>query len=349
MDKHIVFILTRYIGGGVEQCFNKTAYALMKNNKSICIYLYIVTKFTKKEQLPAGIIVIKDFKQLVVLKKKHKNLICVNYSSDWKSAFTTALISRRYISWIHLNPLVLQAARTGKIYFFLIKRAYKIVCVCHEQEELLHEIDGFEQSKLLTIYNCVDLESVSIKSKEHLDIGCKYILMAARFDFAQKDYPTLLKAYACLDESIRREYKLVLLGEGPNESAVRTMIKKLKMDEYVLLPGYDSNPFKWMKNASLFMLISKTEGFPLSVIEAMACETPVLITNYQTGAKEISQGGNNCMTVGVGDVKGLVEAITELLTNTNLTSKLTENSSLFVEKFNYKYFVQHTCDFFDNL
>jgi len=128
---------------------------------------------------------------------------------------------------------------------------------------------------------------------------------------AQKDFPTLIQAFARVRET--REARLMILGEGPDRSALESLIRELGLDGSVLLPGFASNPVALMASAAVFALSSVREGLPTVLIEALASGVPVVSTDCESGPHEILQGGRLGRLVPVGDVDALASAIVEAL------------------------------------
>ena len=80
------------------------------------------------------------------------------------------------------------------------------------------------------------------------------------------------------------------------------------------LLGFVTNPYPYMRRASLFVLSSKWEGLPGVLIEAMYCGVPLVSTNCPSGPQEILRDGQFGRLVPVGDATALAHAITEALT-----------------------------------
>jgi glycosyltransferase involved in cell wall biosynthesis len=123
----------------------------------------------------------------------------------------------------------------------------------------------------------------------------------------QKDYPTLLRAFAQVRQ--KRPVRLLILGEGKERPMLEELIKTLGVEEDVSLPGFVMNPFAYMARASLFVLSSRWEGLPTVLIEAMCCGTPVVSTDCPSGPREILREGQYGQLVPVGEPTALARAI----------------------------------------
>jgi glycosyltransferase involved in cell wall biosynthesis len=142
------------------------------------------------------------------------------------------------------------------------------------------------------------------------DGGAPVILAAGRLT-RQKDYPTLLRAFAAL--ATRRDARLIVIGEGEERDALERLIRELGIADRVAVPGFVANPYAWMKGARLFVLSSRWEGFGNVLAEALACGTPVVATDCPSGPRDILGSGTYGRLVGVGDPEALTTAIEEAL------------------------------------
>ncbi len=129
----------------------------------------------------------------------------------------------------------------------------------------------------------------------------------------QKDFPTLIKAFAKVRESF--QCRLVILGEGQDRPKLEALITDLGIRSDTFLPGFVHNPYPYFKRASLFVLSSVWEGSPNVLTEALALGTPVVSTDCPSGPKEILQGGRFGPLVRVGDAEALSEAMLHMLRN----------------------------------
>ena len=123
----------------------------------------------------------------------------------------------------------------------------------------------------------------------------------------QKDFSTLIKAFDLLHKKIPS--RLIILGDGEERSSLEELIRASGLQDLVDLPGFDINPFAFMKKASVFVLSSKWEGLPGVLIQALACGCPVVSTDCLSGPSEILKGGEYGYLVPVGNVDAMAKAM----------------------------------------
>ncbi len=136
------------------------------------------------------------------------------------------------------------------------------------------------------------------------------ILGVGRFT-RQKDFPCLIRAFARVRKL--RPCRLVILGKGADQTHCLALATSLGVAQDVDFPGFDSNPFRYMLRAHLFVLSSAWEGSPNVLCEALALGTPVVSTRCPSGPNEILQEGKYGPLVPVGDEHALAQAILDTL------------------------------------
>lgn len=107
--------------------------------------------------------------------------------------------------------------------------------------------------------------------------------------------------------------KLILIGDGVDKELIEKEVENLGISRYVFMPGFKDNPYKYIRNSSVFVLSSKNEGFPTVLIEALACGVPVVSTDCISGPREILDNGKYGKLVPVGDAEKMAKAIIETL------------------------------------
>ena len=99
---------------------------------------------------------------------------------------------------------------------------------------------------------------------------------------AVKDYPTLLQAFSILPQTAR----LTIAGSGPLESALHLQATELGIGDRVRFLGFQSDMRRLMQHSDGFVLSSRWEGHPIALMEASACELPVVFTETP-GSREL--------------------------------------------------------------
>jgi len=130
--------------------------------------------------------------------------------------------------------------------------------------------------------------------------GPTRLLMVARIG-PQKDHETLLRALVTVKDL---DWTLDLIGGG-DDTELRGLITELNLDERVLLQGEKSDvPEIMARDADLYLLISRWEGFPRSILEAMRANLPVIASRVG-GVEEAIEEGNTGYMVAAGDIDNL--------------------------------------------
>ena len=127
----------------------------------------------------------------------------------------------------------------------------------------------------------------------------------------QKDFGTLIRAFKRVRR--KRNARLMILGEGPERTALERLTDDLNVAGEVALPGYVDNVLPFMRESAVFVLSSAWEGLPGVLIEAMACGCPVVSTDCPSGPPEVLCGGKYGHLVPVGAVEPMADAIRQVL------------------------------------
>ncbi len=208
----------------------------------------------------------------------------------------------------------------GRMMPLFIRKFYPwadvIVAVSKGVAEDLAEITGLPEERIRVIYNPVITPELFAKAEEPVDHpwfrpGEPAVMLGIGRLTAQKDFPTLIRAFALVRK--QRPARLMILGEGEERPKLEALVREQGLEEDVALPGFVDNPYKYMKRAAVFVLSSCWEGFGNVLVEAMACGTPVVSTDCPSGPREILDGGRWGRLVAVGDVGSMAKAIEETL------------------------------------
>jgi glycosyltransferase involved in cell wall biosynthesis len=123
----------------------------------------------------------------------------------------------------------------------------------------------------------------------------------------QKRHDVLFEAFSQVDA----KYKLVLLCNKPDRA--RKLAQKFGVQDRLVLPGFQTNPYNWIKNAEALVLSSDYEGLSMVLLEALAVGTKVVSTRCPHGPSEILTGEMSKLLVPIQNPKALASAINEVL------------------------------------
>ncbi len=187
-----------------------------------------------------------------------------------------------------------------------------IVAVSHGVADDLVRTAGLRRQDIHVIYNplgITELRRLAELPVDHPWFGPDQppVVLATGRLRAQKDYPTLIRAFARV-RSVDN-CRLLILGDGPDRPKLEALIRELSLEADVGLPGFVENPYPYMARASVFVLSSRWEGLPTVLLEALACGVPVISTDCPSGPREILAGGKYGLLVPTQDVAALAEAM----------------------------------------
>ncbi|NJL86467.1 MAG: glycosyltransferase [Leptolyngbyaceae cyanobacterium SM1_1_3] len=127
----------------------------------------------------------------------------------------------------------------------------------------------------------------------------------------QKDFATLIRAFAQVRS--QQPCRLAILGWGPDQAELESLIADLGLTEAAALLGYVDNPYAYMARSAVFALSSAWEGLPTVLIEALALGVPVVSTSCESGPEEILDQGKYGHLVPVEDSDAMAKAIASVL------------------------------------
>lgn len=192
-------------------------------------------------------------------------------------------------------------------------------CIIANSEAIgrdLAESFAVPDRKLRVIYNPIDVERIEQESgavvpdAQRVSEGTALVLAVGSLTLL-KDFATLIRAFSQVRK--RRPCRLVILGEGDKRAELSALIADLELGDAVSLPGFHSNPFAWMRAADLLVSSSLTEGCPNVVLQAMACNLPIVATDCVGGTAELLEYGKWGELVPVGNSDAMAGAICAVL------------------------------------
>jgi glycosyltransferase involved in cell wall biosynthesis len=211
------------------------------------------------------------------------------------------------------DPLRRKLPRLVRLWY---GQADAVVAVSKGVADELAALGEVPREKVHVIHNPIDSGRIARQAEALPDHpwfqpGQPPVVLSAGRLHPQKDYPTLLRAFAALRR--QRELRLAILGEGRERPRLEKLTEDLGIGADVRLLGFQPNPFAFMARAAVFVLSSAWEGLGNVLIEALACGCPVVSTDCPHGPSEILARGRYGALVPVGDPEKLARAIGEAL------------------------------------
>jgi glycosyltransferase involved in cell wall biosynthesis len=167
-----------------------------------------------------------------------------------------------------------------------LRRADAVVCQSQAMRRDLQRQLG-KRAALRVIYNPVDVNEIAalVDGADVRLPGSPALVSVGRLA-PQKGYDLLLPAIARL-RARHPSLHLTIFGDGPERAALEALRHELRLDDAVTFAGFTPAPQPQVRGADLFVLASRYEGFPNAALEALACGTPVVLTDCPGANAEI--------------------------------------------------------------
>lgn len=248
-------------------------------------------------------------------------------------AYSTNKKSKK-IAWVHIDMLKLHWTKS------IFKKQEEELCYNKFDDLVFVSNDakvGFSKlfnnnSRSNVIYNPIISTNIINESiKEDISFNKFTIISIGRLDY-QKGFDRLIKAHAKLVK--KYDHQLIILGEGHLKEELISLINSLGVSNSVVLKGFISNPYPYLKASDLFVSSSLSEGYPLVVCEALILEKPIICTNV-SGSNEVLGNGKYGLLCDNSE-QGILNSLECIFSNKEELVVLREKAKLGKQKFNYK-------------
>ncbi|MBN9534983.1 MAG: glycosyltransferase [Alphaproteobacteria bacterium] len=156
------------------------------------------------------------------------------------------------------------------------------------------------------------------------------IITVGRFT-QQKAFHILLQAWAHIEAEVPN-WKLEVVGSGPEEGRIRDLIRELGLRNVSVHPPTNNIP-RLLSRASIYALSSRYEGLPMVLIEALAFRVPVVATDCSPGVRQLVSQGHGGLLCPVGDTETFAAHLLRLIRQPNLRKEIGDAGSKSVERY----------------
>jgi glycosyltransferase involved in cell wall biosynthesis len=219
----------------------------------------------------------------------------------------------------------------------LSRYADHVTACCRFSAEAMERLDGFRNVEVL--YNGIQLDRhpsrlnavdrQGLRNRLGLAEDCKYVVCIARFH-PVKDHETLVRAFREV-VAVRPKTRLVLVGTGPEQATIQTLVNDLNIAESVEFWGVRRDISDILQACDVFSLTSVSEAASITLLESMANGCPVAVTDVGGNGEHVTHGVHGLLSPR-RDVKKLSENLSTLLINHELSLNMSTNARLRVQK-----------------
>jgi glycosyltransferase involved in cell wall biosynthesis len=230
---------------------------------------------------------------------RHTRLVlrqAIQASTDFAALIAQAGVKHRVSRWIAMTAL---------------RRADAVICQSEAMKTDLRAFVG-DRAVFHVIGNPIDVDAVRGAARAAVTLpGAPALISVGRLAHL-KGYDLLLPAIDRLRAS-HPGIHLTIIGEGPERSRLEALVAQLELGRHVTLTGFSPEPLPAVHAADLFVLTSRYEAFPNAALEALACGTPVVLTDCPGANAELVRPGFNGRLASELTTAGLAHTIATAL------------------------------------
>lgn len=333
--KNVAIVIDGLTGGGAERVMislaselvlqghtvtilslsNRCDYAIPDGINVCCLFDHKASKVDRLWQIKKSVAKLESWFYEYQLQHHSFDLVLSNLDRS-NNLLTKSTISS--VFYVVHNSVEEELQRQKKLgpfaYLYLLKSkknlsGKNLISVSKGIEQEIRQGNIINPKSIHTIYNPFDIEDIQ---QESLLVDSKipnepYIIHVGRLA-KQKRHDVLFAALA----QVSKEVKLVLLCNKPDKAL--KLAEKYGVADRLILPGFQTNPYNWIKHAKALVLSSDYEGLPTVLLESLAVNTKVVSTACPHGPDEILTGPLSDFLVPRRNPKALAEAIDKVLT-----------------------------------
>lgn len=371
--KNLVLFTNAITAGGAERVVSRLSFELAKKYN---LYIFLINNGKTFYDCAGTIVVVgggkKNYRARALYAAMHFGSYLRQYHIDCVISFLdvpnliNATCNRECTGIVSIRdcaPNATNLSLTEKVKFLLcqatFKKAAAVIPAAEEMKGIVIERFQLEPSRVHAIQNPYGVSEIAKDAQEQIEPEILNFIQAHRTAVAvgrlteQKGYDDLIAAFAQVVSRVP-DAGLLILGKGELYDEIKNDAKQRMLGSNVLLAGVRENPFRYMSKCMTYVSASRHEGFPNTLVEAMACGLPVIQTDCMTGPREILSDGSakygilvpSYMRMEVAQeqmIEQLSEAWINILENESLRKEYAEKAQKRAEKFSMESCIDKYC------
>lgn len=313
MDKPFYFSLNENVkiinlNLGFDNFFSDNLIAkYFKTKKLLKKYKCLLENYIKTEKIDICISLGgKELEFLSNIQSDCKKIVEIHFAKSIRKQFITARHDNffwRFLGDLRTHSLINQTKKLDKI----------VVLTKADEEDWKSSNDNVMQ-----IYNFSPLQPVVTPKLIN-----KKIVAVGKLD-PQKGFDLLIEACSLISEW--EDWTLSIYGQGPDKEKLQEQIIKHNLEDRIFLEGLTKNVSEVYSSASIYVLSSRYEGFPMVLLEAVSFGLPLVSFDCVTGPNEIIESNDCGLLVENGNIKSLAEALSWMMKNPQERDKMSMQS-----------------------
>lgn len=345
---NIAILIPELGGGGAEKVASNLCDYFYNKGHQVYIFLgeyHVIPKYkVKGKMVKTGIRPIFDgsYRELnhllhaVSIMKKYKQKYKIDVSISFMEEFNYINILSKTTDKVVIRICTIFSKRNDiyKPSLFLNKhvmkmiynRADRIIVMTEYAKRELQQYYGIRKKLISKIPNPVCICKENNNNSDDWEFGKNVVISVGRLQDI-KQYNVALRAISLVKKHVD-DVQYIILGEGKNRGKILQLAKKLGIEDSVHLLGFKNDTTYYLRNSKIFMMTSKVEGFPNSMIEAMEVGIPVISINSYGAPSEILNESSGIIS---DIVYGKYGIITPLIENDEWNTRINEEEKKLTE------------------
>ncbi len=232
-------------------------------------------------------------------------------------------VKTRYkLCWLH--GALYSYALMSDGYLRLYKKIKNLIVLVDDAQEEVMMYDGDMGLNINKLYNPTSITTREVNDEKVEALKAKYgdfMIMVSRFNYPHKDQYTVAKALDILRREYGQDINLLFLGDGPEEEKVKEYVNSFEDDsrKHIHFLGSIFDVQNYYKAAKLLVHASIAgEGLPTIMLEALANDLPMVVTDSKTGPREILRDNEYGLLCEIRNPEDMASKINRLLTDSQL-------------------------------